>query len=104
MTYPSGAGQTDKAHSVSIVPASDAAAGGTESGALTSATAGASGIFVIAVTTSIAPIDLSGANSAGLLRAIQAGKALSLSADFDLWYRWGTATGTVDETKTAADT
>jgi hypothetical protein len=72
---------------------------------LTSATAGASGIFVFAVVGGTStPFDLSGANYTGLLAAIRAGKRLRMCADFDLWYRWGTATGTVDETKTAADT
>lgn len=71
---------------------------------LTSATPGAGGVFVIPVTTSSVPFDLSGANYTALRAAIVAGKWLRMVADFDLWYRWGTATGTVDETKTAADT
>lgn len=76
----------------------------TEKDQLTSASPGAGGVFVIAVPTASAAIDLSGANYTALLAAIGAGKRLRMVADFDLWYRWGTATGTVDETKTAADT
>lgn len=117
---PSGPGPSTKANSLSVTTATDdpgnvaeqnidadldaVKSGLTEKDQLTSASAGASGIFVIAVTTSSAAIDLSGANYTALKAAIVAGKRLRMVADFDLWYRWGTATGTVDETKTAADT
>jgi hypothetical protein len=73
-------------------------------GALTSAAAGASNFFVIPVTTSSVAFNLAGANYVNLLAAIAAGKALKFKGDGDVYYRWGTATGTVDETKTAADT
>ena len=73
-------------------------------GALTSATPGASGVFVFAVTEKSNAFDLSKAEYANLLAAIQSQKLLSITADYDLWYRWGTESGTVDETKTAEDT
>jgi hypothetical protein len=80
-------------------------AGFSEKDQLTSATAGAGGVFVFAVVGATStPFDLSGANYTALLAAIVAGKRLRMTADFDLWYRWGTATGTVDETATAAAT
>ena len=117
---PSGPGQTTKDKSISITHASDdpgvvanqnmdadldvLKAALREKGALTSATPGESNIYVIAVPATSTAIDLSGANYVNLLAAIVADKVLSITADFDLWYRWGTATGTVDETKTAADT
>jgi hypothetical protein len=117
---PSGPGPSDKQHSISITTATDdpgsvaeqnidadldaVKSGLTEKDQLTSASAGAGGVFVIAVTTTSAAIDLSGANYTALKAAIVAGKRLRMVADFDLWYRWGTATGTVDETATAAST
>jgi hypothetical protein len=65
----------------------------------------ASLLFNVAITTSSQAIDLNGANYASLLAAIQDGRMVTLQADGGkVWYRWGTATGTVDETKTAADT
>lgn len=73
-------------------------------GALTSATPGQSGMFVIAVPTVSRPVDLSEAHYTKLREAIVAGKLLSITADFDLWYRWGAESGDVDETKTAEDT
>lgn len=117
---PSGPGPTTKDKSLSVTTATDdpgnvaeqnidadldaVKSGLTEKDQLTSATPGAGGVFVIAVTTTSAPIDLAGANYTALQAAIVAGKRLRMTADFDLWYRWGIATGTVDETKTAADT
>jgi hypothetical protein len=136
-TVPSGPGQTDKDHSLSVVAATDspdvvsldAIKTATQNadvdldavkstlatvaatlaklrpvGALTSASAGASNKFVIPITTSSVAFNLAGANYTNLLAAIVAGKALKLKGDGDVFYRWGTATGTVDETKTAADT
>lgn len=61
-------------------------------------------IFNVAVTTSSAAIDLAGAGYEGLYTAINGGRLLTLTAQGDVWYRWATATGTVDETKTAAST
>jgi hypothetical protein len=62
-------------------------------------------LFNIAVTGTSAPIDLSGSNYVNLLGALQAGRMVTLAADGgNIWYRWASATGTVDQTKTAADT
>jgi hypothetical protein len=70
-----------------------------------SATASASRIFNIALAaaTNVAT-DLSGAAYTGLATAIAAGQVLTLTANADIWYRWATATGTVDEATTAAST
>jgi hypothetical protein len=73
-----------------------------EKGALTSATPGASGMFVFEVPGGASrAFDLSDADYLNLLTAIGKGRMLSITADFDLWYRWGTETGEVDETATA---
>lgn len=70
-----------------------------------SATASTSGIFNIALAAAMSTAtDLSGANYAGLATAIAKGAVITLTASVDIWYRWDTATGTVDETKTAAST
>ncbi len=70
-----------------------------------SATPSLSRIFNIALAaTTNTPIDLSGANYTGLLAAIQAGQVVTLTAKDEIWYRWATATGTVDEATTAAST
>jgi hypothetical protein len=47
---------------------------------------------------------LSGANYVGLFTALSNGCYVTLTATVDIWYRWDSATGTVDETKTAAST
>ncbi len=74
-------------------------------GPSTSATPANSKVFNIAqaATTNVAT-DLTGANFVGLKAAIDAGRFLTLTASVDIWYRWDTATGTVDETTTAAST
>lgn len=60
-------------------------------------------IFNIALSAaSSTATDLSGANFPGLLTALQNGCFITLTATVDIWYRWDSATGTVDETKTAA--
>lgn len=59
--------------------------------------------IALAAATSTAT-DLSGSNYVGLYNALQNGCYITLTASVDLWYRWDTATGTVDETKTAAST
>jgi len=71
---------------------------------LTSAAPGQSDIFVIAVPATSRAVNLSDPNYTKLLAAIKSQKLLSITADFDLWYRWGTASGDVDEAKTAEDT
>ncbi len=48
--------------------------------------------------------DISGANYAGLYSEINGGRFVTLTASVDIWYRWASATGTVDETTTAAST
>lgn len=70
-----------------------------------SATPSSSRIFNIALAaaTNVAT-DLSGANYTGLQTAINAGQVITLSFTADTWYRWAAATGTVDETTTAAST
>ena len=61
--------------------------------------------FNIACTNTSAAIDLSGANYTGLASALAAGRMVTLKADGGkVWYRWAAATGTVDETTTAAST
>jgi hypothetical protein len=67
-------------------------------------TAATGGIANIAVGTASAAVDLTGANYTTLKAAIDAGRFLTLCCNADIWYRWDTATGTVDETKTAAST
>lgn len=70
-----------------------------------SATAASNTICNFAVTTSSVAFDLSGAAYAGLAAAIAANRYLSLWADgTKVYYRFATATGTVDQTKTLADT
>jgi hypothetical protein len=70
-----------------------------------SATPSASRIFNIALAaTTNTPIDLTGSDYVGLKTAIDGGKMLTLTPSGDVWYRWATATGTVDPTKTAAST
>ncbi len=59
--------------------------------------------IALAAATSTA-IDLSGANYAGLATAIAKENVVTLTASVDIWYRWSAATGTVDETTTAAST
>ena len=77
----------------------------TPTGPTASATPSASKIFNIALTAATSTAtDLTGADYAGLLTAIQGARVLTLTATVDIWYRWATATGTVDETKTAAST
>jgi hypothetical protein len=57
------------------------------------------------VTTSSVAFDLTGANYSGLLIAIKRQKVLKMKADGgNVYYQWALATGTVDETKTAAST
>ncbi len=56
-----------------------------------------------AATTSVAT-DLTGTNFTGLKAAIDNGCYITLTASVDIWYRWASATGTVDETTTAAST
>lgn len=74
-------------------------------GPTASATAANSTIFNIALGAgSSTATDLSGANYTGLLNALQNGCYVTFTASTDLWYRWDTATGTVDETKNAATT
>jgi hypothetical protein len=74
-------------------------------GPTASATPSASMIFNIALAAATSTAtDLTGANFAGLLSALQAGDVVTFTATVDIWYRWAAATGTVDETKTAADT
>lgn len=70
-----------------------------------SAAAASSGIFNIALAadTSTAT-DLTGASYTGLATAIAKGAVITLTSTCDIWYRWDTATGTVDQTKTAAST
>lgn len=69
------------------------------------ATAADSRIFNIALSAATnTATDLTGANYVGLLNAINGGRFLTLTASVDIWYRWATATGTVDETTTAAST
>lgn len=72
-----------------------------EKGAIPSATPAESKMFVFEVPATSKAFDLSESEYAGLLDAIVKGRMLSLCADFDLWYRWGTETGEVDETATA---
>ncbi len=74
-------------------------------GPTANATAANSKIFNIALaaTTNVAT-DLSGAAYTGLATAISGARYLTLTATVNLWYRWDTATGTVDETTTAAST
>lgn len=67
-------------------------------------TASTGGIANVAVTASSAAIDLTGTDYTALKAAIDAGRMLTLVGGGDIWYRWATATGTVDETKTAAST
>ncbi len=70
-----------------------------------SATAALGGIFNIALAAATSTAtDLTGASYTGLATAIAKGAVLTLTASVDIWYRWDTATGTVDETKTAAST
>lgn len=70
-----------------------------------SATPASSAIFNIALSAATSTAtDLSGADYAGLLTALAKGAVVTLTATVDIWYRWSTATGTVDETKTAAST
>ena len=70
-----------------------------------SATPSASRIFNIALAAATpTATDLSGANFTGLLTAIQAGQVITFTATTDIWYRWASATGTVDEATTAAST
>lgn len=70
-----------------------------------SATASASYIFNIALSAaSSTATDLTGVNFTGLKTAIDKGNVVTLTASVDIWYRWATATGTVDETTTAAST
>lgn len=77
----------------------------TPTGPTASATASASKIFNIALAAATSTAtDLTGAAYAGLLTAIQGARVLTLTASVDIWYRWDSATGTVDETKTAAST
>ena len=72
-------------------------------GALTSATAGASGLFVFPVTTSSVAFNLAGANYVNLLDAIKRQKVLKIRADAaNVYYQWAIATGTVDETALAS--
>ena len=59
--------------------------------------------IALAAATSTAT-DLSGADYVGLKAAIDGARVLTLTASVDIWYRWAAATGTVDETKTAAST
>ncbi len=67
-------------------------------------TASEARVFNVVAATLSAAVDLSGAGYEGLYTAIQAGHLLTLTSSVDIWYRWATATGTVDETKTAAST
>ncbi len=70
-----------------------------------SATPSLSGTFNIALAAATSTAtDLTGANYTGLATAISKGATITLTASVDIWYRWDTATGTVDETKTAAVT
>lgn len=70
-----------------------------------SATPASSTIFNIALAAATnTPIDMTGADYTGLATAIAKGSVITLTASVDIWYRWATATGTVDETKTAAST
>jgi hypothetical protein len=73
-------------------------------GPTASATPSASRLFNIAVAATSTATDLSGAAYAGLLTAINGERVITLTASVDIWYRWDSATGTVDETKTAAST
>lgn len=74
-------------------------------GPTTSATPANNGVFNIGLAAATStPTDLTGANFTGLLNALQNGCYVTLTATVDIWYRWDTATGTVDETKTAAST
>ncbi len=59
--------------------------------------------IALAAATSTAT-DISGANYAGLYSEINGGRFVTLTASVDIWYRWASATGTVDETTTAAST
>ncbi len=62
------------------------------------------GIANIAVTGTSAAVDLTGANYVTLKKAIDGGRFLTLCCSANIWYRWAAATGTVDETTTAAST
>jgi hypothetical protein len=74
-------------------------------GPTASATPANGSIFNIALSAaSSTATDLSGANFVGLYNALQNGCYVTLTASVDIWYRWDVATGTVDETKTAAST
>lgn len=58
----------------------------------------------VAVTTSSVATDLTGASYTVLKAAIDAGRFVTICCNADIWYRWASATGTVDETTTAAST
>jgi hypothetical protein len=74
-------------------------------GPTASATPLASRIFNIALAAATSTAtDLTGANYTGLALCISKENVLTLTASVDIWYRWATATGTVDETTTAAST
>lgn len=74
-------------------------------GPTASATASASKIFNITLSAATSTAtDLTGANYTGLKNAMDDGRLLTLTAQVDIWYRWATATGTVDETKDAGTT
>ncbi len=55
--------------------------------------------IALAAATSTAT-DISGANYAGLYSEINGGRFVTLTSSVDIWYRWASATGTVDETTT----
>jgi len=62
-------------------------------------------LFVLPITNASVAFDLTGGNYTALKAAILAGRLLTLKADgVKVYYRWAGVTGTVDETKTAADT
>lgn len=66
------------------------------------AASGGGNLAVIAVTTSSQAIDLTGANYACIYNAAIAGRVITLRADgAKVWYRWGSATGTADQTAVA---
>lgn len=104
---PSGPGQTDSAHSVSVVMASDAAPAAAAAGVPIgpgpgSATPSASKIFNLSFSANAASqLDLTSAPWAGLKAAIDAGKQLILKATSAVWYNWATASITISTTSTA---
>lgn len=115
MNLPSGPGQTDSAHSVSVVSATDdpgnAALATVHTDLLRlaplgpgpgSATPSASRIFNVSFSANAAsPIDLTTGAWAGLKAAIDAGKLLVLKATATVWYNWGTSGVTISTASTA---